>query len=170
MTVIHYRDATPADLPEIDALFRESFVATFGHLYSPENLATFLAKFTPEAWGEELAAPGVALRLAEDTQGPIGYCKIGPVTLPVAPGPDPIELRQLYLRERGKGSGAAQALMDWALDTARARGAATLWLSVYIDNHRAKRFYERYGFVDRGRYAFMVGDHADEDRLMSLDL
>ncbi|MDT8759014.1 GNAT family N-acetyltransferase [Sphingomonas psychrotolerans] len=168
--MISYRDATAADLPAIDALFRESFIATFGHLYSPENLAAFLARFTPDAWAEEFATPGLAFRLAEDEGGLIGYCKIGPVTLPVAPGPDPVELRQLYLRERGKGSGAAQALMDWALATARARGAATLWLSVYIDNHRAKRFYERYGFVDRGRYAFMVGDHADEDRLMSLDL
>ena len=168
--MIRYRDATPADLPAIDALFRESFIATFGHLYSPENLANFLAKFTPEAWAEELATPGLAFRLAEDDEGLVGYCKLGPITLPVAPGPEPIELRQLYLRERGKGTGAAQALMGWALDTARSRGAATLWLSVYIDNHRAKRFYERYGFVDRGRYAFMVGDHEDEDRLMSLDL
>jgi len=110
------------------------------------------------------------LRLAEDAEGLTGYCKLGPVTLPVEPGPAPIELRQLYLRERGKGTGAAQALMDWALQTARARDAATLWLSVYIENYRAKRFYERYGFVDRGRYVFMVGDHEDEDRLMSLDL
>jgi ribosomal protein S18 acetylase RimI-like enzyme len=168
--MISYRDATPADLPAIDALFRESFIATFGHLYSPENLALFLAKFTPQAWAEEFATPGLAFRLAEDDQGLVGYGKLGPVTLPVAPDPGAIELRQLYVRERGKGSGAAQALMDWILDSARARGAATLWLSVYIDNHRAKRFYERYSFVDRGRYAFMVGDHEDEDRLMSLDL
>lgn len=168
--MMRYRDAAPADLPAIDALFRESFIATFGHLYSPENLATFLAKFTPEAWAEELATPGLVLRLAEDDEGLVGYCKLGPITLPVVPDPRPIELRQLYLRERGKGTGAAQALMDWALDTARGRGAETLWLSVYIDNHRAKRFYERYGFVDRGRYAFLVGEHEDEDRLMSLDL
>jgi diamine N-acetyltransferase len=168
--MIRYRDATPADLPAIDALFRESFVATFGHLYSAENLATFLAKFTAEAWAEEFATPGLAFRLAEDDEGLVGYCKVGPVTLPVASDAGAIELRQLYLRERGKGTGAAQALMGWAIDTARARGAATLWLSVYIDNHRAKRFYERYGFVDRGRYSFMVGDHEDEDRLMSLDL
>ena len=41
-----------------------------------------------------------------------------------------------------------------------------MWLSVYVDNHRARRFYARNGFEDRGRYAFMVGAHADEDRLM----
>jgi RimJ/RimL family protein N-acetyltransferase len=39
-------------------------------------------------------------------------------------------------------------------------------LSVYIDNHRARRCYERYGFVGVGRYRFMVGAHADEDVVM----
>ena len=36
--------------------------------------------------------------------------------------------------------------MDWALDEARRRGAEELYLTVYTDNHRARRFYERYGF------------------------
>ena len=36
--------------------------------------------------------------------------------------------------------------MDWALDEARRRGVDELYLTVYIDNHRARRFYERYGF------------------------
>ncbi|MDV3458996.1 GNAT family N-acetyltransferase [Sphingomonas sp. HF-S4] len=168
--MIDYRHATPADLPAIDALFRESFVATFGHLYSAENLAAFLGKFTPEAWTHEYAKPGNLFRLAEDGDGLVGYCAIGQVTLPIEPGPPAIELHQLYLAERGKGSGAAQSLMTWALETARTQDFARIVLSVFVDNHRAKRFYERYGFVDRGPYTFMVGDHADEDRLMSLTL
>ncbi|MBO9622251.1 MAG: GNAT family N-acetyltransferase [Sphingomonas sp.] len=163
---MNVRDATPADLPAIDAIFRESFAATFAHLYKPHDLATFFARFTPEAWAAELADPALAFRIAEDAQGPFGYCKLGPVTLPATPAGPALELRQLYLLERGKGTGAAQALMQWALDTARARGAGELWLSVYIDNHRAKRFYQRYGFEDQGPYTFMVGDHEDEDRLM----
>ncbi len=165
----HTRDATPADLPAIDAIFRESFVATFGHLYKPADLASFLARFTPEAWAAEFAE-GLAFRVAEDAQGLVGYCKLGPLTLPATPQGPAVEVRQLYLLERGKGSGAAHALMEWAFAAARARGAAELWLSVYIDNHRAKRFYARYGFEDQGPYAFMVGDHQDEDRMMRLVL
>lgn len=79
-------------------------------------------------------------------------------------------MRQLYLSDRAKGSGAAQALIDWAAGRARAIGAEELWLSVYVDNHRAKRFYERNGFVDQGPYIFLVGAHEDEDRLMRLAL
>lgn len=165
-----FRDATPADAAAIDALFRASFQATFGHLYAAQDLASFLDKFSVEGWAGELTDPGFAFRVIEDADGIAGYCKLGPISLPATPDGPAIELRQLYLLERAKGSGAAQALMDWALATARARSATELWLSVYIDNHRARRFYQRYGFEDRGPYAFMVGNHADEDRLMRLAL
>ena len=43
-------------------------------------------------------------------------------------------------------------------------------LTVYVDNHRAKAFYERRGFVEVGRYDFMVGNHADEDIIMRVAL
>ena len=167
---MNYRDATAADLPAIDALFRESFDATFGHLYAPEDAAAFFAGFTPEAWAEEFAQPDLRFRIAEDEAGLAGFCKISDLQLPAETSARTMELRQLYLAERAKGGGAAQALMDWAIAQARARGAEEIWLTVYCDNHRAKRFYERYGFADQGPYAFMVGNQADEDRLYRMVL
>jgi ribosomal protein S18 acetylase RimI-like enzyme len=56
--------------------------------------------------------------------------------------------------------------MDWAIDEALRRGAAELYLTVYVHNHRARRFYDRYGFEAVGRYDFMVGNHVDEDVVM----
>ena len=56
--------------------------------------------------------------------------------------------------------------MNWTLAEAKRRDTEALYLTVFVDNHRAKRFYERYGFEDVGRYAFMVGNHADEDIIM----
>ena len=75
-------------------------------------------------------------------------------------------LDQLYVLKEHHGAGIAQALMDWALDETRRRGAERLYLTVYVDNHRARRFYDRYGFDAVGRYDFMVGSHADEDIIM----
>ena len=167
---VTYRDATLADAVALNQLFRHSFAATFGHLYAPADLAAFLAGFTPERWADELASPDFAFRIAEQDGAAVGYAKLGPEALPIKGRGPAIELRQLYLAEAAKGTGVAHELMDWAIATARARGAVELWLSVFTGNPRARQFYDRYGFKDAGPYAFMVGSHADEDRLMRLDL
>ena len=169
MTVT-YRDAAVADLPAVDALFRASFNATFGHLYAPRDLAAFMGMFTPEAWEDELAQPDLLIRLAEEDGALIGFAKVSDVTLPVTPAGPALELRQLYLAEAAKGRGVADTLIEWVIAEARRRGAGELFLSVYIDNHRARAFYTRYGFVEVGQYSFMVGDHADDDRVMRLAL
>ena len=167
---IHYREAAAYDWQVIDHLFRTGFCETFAHLYAQEDLDAFLAKFTQEAWTGELTDERYAFLIAEADGEPVGYVKVGPPELPVTPSGVPLELRQLYILKPWHGSGIAQHLMRWALDTARDRGAEELYLTVYTDNSRARRFYERYGFEYIGPYAFMVGDHPDEDIIMRLTL
>ena len=164
--MIAYRDAAPEDAASIDAVFRQSFVDAFAHLYDPEDLAAFFTGFTIEGWRREIENPDIAFRLAEDGGRLAGYAKVASVSLPVETNLPAAELRQLYLLSDWHGRGIAQALMDWVLEETRRRGAEELYLSVYIDNHRAKAFYARYGFEAIGRYDFMVGQQADHDILM----
>lgn len=164
------RPAEAEDLPVIDRIFRQSFCDTFAHLYAPEDLAAFLDKFTPKAWADEFTDPRFAFRVAEAEGQPVAYLKLGPSTLPVDTKGKAVELRQLYVLKEHHGAGIAAQLTDWALDHARSLGFEEIYLTVYIDNHRARRFYDRYGFEPIGRYQFMVGNHADEDMLMRLAL
>lgn len=164
------RIPTVADAEAIAALMATCFTATFGHLYDPADLASFLDGLTLERWRAEIADPAFAFILAEQDGTPVGFFKMGPHSLPVTPTGPMIELRQLYLLASQQGTGLAARMMDRVIATARQRGAAELFLSVYIDNHRARRFYERYGFEEVGIYAFMVGNHRDEDHLMRLAL
>lgn len=161
-----FRDATAADLPAIDRVFRQSFCDTFAHLYRPEDLAAFLSKFTPQAWVEEFNHPDYRFRVAEADGEIVGYVKLGPSSLPIETSAPATELRQLYVDKQHHGSGVAKALTDWAIEEAGRSGARELYLTVYVDNHRARKFYDRYGFEQVGRYDFMVGDHADEDLIM----
>jgi len=169
MTVT-YRNATSADVEAIDRIFRTSFCDTFAHLYRQEDLDAFLGKFTREAWLGEMNDPAYVFRIAEDDGQPAGYLKLGPLSLPVAVQGSAMELRQLYVLEAWHGAGIARELTDWFLAEARQRGAEEIYLTVYTDNHRARRFYERYGFEVIGPYAFMVGEQADEDLIMRLKL
>jgi diamine N-acetyltransferase len=151
-----------------------SFVATFGHIYAPEDLAMFLAEWnTPELLAAQVDDPDYAVALIRSEGAIAGFIKLGPIdfTLPDGYASDgAIELHQLYLGESAKGSGVADALMHWGIAEAKARGHDIMYLSVFTENPRAQAFYRRYGFVDIGRNPFRVGNHIDEDRIWRLDL
>jgi diamine N-acetyltransferase len=166
VTGVRYRDAEVADSAMVADLFARSFVETFAHLYSAENLDIFLAQVTAEAFAAEISDPGFALRIAEDGPEPIGFAKLGPPNLPIETPAGTLELRQLYVLAPWQGEGVAQQLYDWAQAEAERCGANHLQLTVYVDNHRARRFYDRRGFIAIGSYDFMVGSHADEDIIM----
>lgn len=163
-----------ASAADLSAFAVAAFVATFGHIYCAEDLASFLADWnTPKRLAAELADPGFAIALVRSGHQIAGFIKLGPIDFDLPDGHSDhsaIELHQLYLAEGAKGSGIADALMRWALDEARSRGHRILYLSVFTENPRAQAFYRRYGFVDIGRNAFRVGNHIDEDRIWRLDL
>jgi ribosomal protein S18 acetylase RimI-like enzyme len=165
-----YRDACPADAALVADVFARSFCETFAHLYKPEDLAAFLDKVNEAGFATELADPSFDLRIAEADGAPVGFAKLGKASLPVETLPDTLELWQIYVLNAWQGSGIGPALFDWAADRARHRGAQHLQLTVFVDNHRAKAFYERRGFVEVGRYEFMVGNHPDEDIIMRVAL
>ena len=161
-----YRTATAADASLMARIGAATFTETFGHLYSPQNLQFFLKNHSVENWTTELTDPRFTIRLAEQDGETVGFAKLGPPGLPFEVTGPTAELRQFYILKPWHGTGVAQALMQWVMEEARARGAAQIFLSVFTDNHRAQRFYARYGFEQVGTYAFMVGDHADEDLIM----
>jgi len=163
---VRYRDAGPADAATLDRIFDASFCDTFAHLYQPEDLRSFLSSFGIEDWEEQLRDPAFAAQIAEVDGNAAGYVKLGPLKIPVEDESPALLLDQLYILKPYHGAGIAHALMDWTLEEARRRGASRLYLTVYVDNHRARRFYDRYGFEAVGRYDFMVGNHADEDIIM----
>jgi ribosomal protein S18 acetylase RimI-like enzyme len=158
-----------SDVERLSAFARATWVATFGHLYPPEDLSAYLAaKFGPEIQRAEMAAGG-RFRLAFDEAGLVGYCMMGALDMPVDDARG-VELHRLYIHERGKGARIADTLIEDAIAWARARGAGAIYLSVWENNERAQRFYRRFGFEDFSEWDFMVGATADRDFIWRLPL
>lgn len=170
------RRAGAADAGTVRALFHKVFADTFGHLYPPGELAGFLADASEDRFHLACTDPDHAVMLGLAADGtPLGYCLLGPYDLDghipeLLAGRRWWVLRQLYLDEPAKGTGLADALTDWAVSEARARGMQDLYLTVWIENHRARRFYDRRGFVEVGRYPYVVGTTVDDDRILRLSL
>lgn len=161
-----------ADAAALSACAQRIFCDTFAHMnYPPADLATFLEwAMGVDAYARLIADPAYALRIVRGADGAIvGFVKGGPNDLPLPDG-DPLpaqtwELHQLYLDRSAQGSGIADAMMTFVEQEARARGTVALYLSVWVDNERAKRFYARHGFVEVGKNPFHVGSVVDDDRV-----
>jgi diamine N-acetyltransferase len=171
--MIKYRTPTYDDAQSLADLGRETFVATFAHIYSNENLQQFLNEtYSLAALRKDLTNPERLFQVAEHDGHMVGYCKLGLANYFPGPfeGRKVIEFKQLYLREGYKGAGIADHLMHWALATAKAHGFDDMVLSVYSENPRAQKFYQRFGFEKYMDYFFMVGTHRDEEYLYRLKL
>jgi ribosomal protein S18 acetylase RimI-like enzyme len=165
---ITYRTPAVEEAAGVAALLRASFSDAFGHLYSAEDLALHFERgYTEAVLAEDLANPEVRYRVAEVDRTLVGLIKIGfaPKLDYDAGDQNIIELDKLYLLPGYKGAGVAQALTDWAVDEAVTAGGDAMLLSVYSDNPRAQRFYEKNGFAWVADTFFMVGNQRDDEYL-----
>ena len=171
MELSKLRTATTGDDEMLNALGRRTFVATFAHLYPPEDLAEFLASaHTPERYAAWASDPAYGLWIAESADGTaIGYALAGPNGLPhpdAAPGDG--ELKRIYVVQEAPGVGAGSRLMNAAMDWLD-RLHRPLWIGVWSENYTAQRLYERHGFKKAGEYEFHVGKTRDREFILRRD-
>lgn len=166
--MIEYRAPRPDEVGALADMSRETFREAFAHLYSAEDLALFeAAVYAPDVIAAEIASPYRRYLVAYDDDRMVGYCKIGfDKTLDYDwDNQKLVELKQLYIFASHHGGGVAQVLTDWAITEAKAVDADALLLSVYSDNPRGIRFYQKYGFAHVADTYFMVGNQRDEEYL-----
>ena len=172
MPPITLRVAGPEDAEMLSRLgwetFLHTFVEGFGMRYPPEDLSAFYAaSYAPEPFARLLADPACRGWIAEREGDAVGFATVGPAGLPHPELRNTHgELKRLYLREEAKGSGLAARLMDEALGWLERDGPLTIWLGVWSGNHRAQRFYARYGFEKAGEYDYRVGASTDHEFIM----
>ena len=145
------------------------FEEAFGALNDPGHLAAHLTKsFGREHQARELADAGWTTRLAEREGQLLAYAQLRAAQAPACVlGAEAVELVRFYVDGAWHGQGLAHALMDDVLAATAARGAATVWLSVWQVNARAVAFYHRRGFQIVGEQTFHVGDDPQTDWVMA---
>ena len=128
--------------------------------------AYFESKITPEHFRSSIANENNLVIVAESGNGIAGYGELlRSSPHPEIPEPNPSEVRKLYVGPRFHGLGISDALMRALL----AEAAHPVWLSVFSENPRAVRFYERWGFKIIGTQQFLVGTDSQQDFLMRRD-
>jgi ribosomal-protein-alanine N-acetyltransferase len=115
---------------------------------------------------DSLAAGHVAVTLLGPQGELLGY-------LLALPGFEELHLLNLTVAPAEQGRGHARFLLDWLVEHCRQQAAPKLWLEVRQGNERARRVYERFGFVRvgqrRGYYPAAEGRREDAV-VMSLEI
>ena len=136
------RSATPEDARAIAEVHVATWRGAYGHVFPPEVLDALDVGERERLWRESLADDDIAVYIADDGDRVVGFVSVGPSRDADGEG----ELYAIYVDPDAWGTGAGSALIAagrrWL---AERYPAATLW--VLEDNPRARRFYEREGWV-----------------------
>jgi GNAT superfamily N-acetyltransferase len=171
--VVVIRSASTADAAQIAVVMRDSWFAAYDGIIAPAIIdratapdggARVRQSFRMRPWQRMIAAaarqPG---RAQADPAAPdiIGYASFGPERDVLdMPWPHPLtsagsggkvaELYALYVHPAWWSTGTGRALMDQVLAKVRAAGYGCITLWVLEANARARRFYQRAGFIPDG--------------------
>ncbi|MFL6620801.1 MAG: GNAT family N-acetyltransferase [Povalibacter sp.] len=162
------RQAQASDASSLAVLGAATFTETFGHLYPPEDLQTFLVEsHSVDAWSARLADPQRAVWVAELDGTMMGFICVGPCKLPIenleaTAG----EIQQLYVLSRHHNLRLGTGLMKAGLEWLEAQDRSPLYIGVWSENLGAHRFYARYGFSKVGEYGFPVGKTVDHEWIL----
>jgi len=155
MTLRRAHAANAADGARLAALAQWVWLDSYAPDGVEGRFLPYLAEaFTPPAFERLLADAGRQLWLIEDGAALQGFAQLRrDAPAPVAGGPC-VELERLYVAPPCTGRGLGRRLL------AAAREGGALWLSVWIGNEGAQRFYRREGGAVIGETDFILDGEA----------
>jgi ribosomal protein S18 acetylase RimI-like enzyme len=159
-------------IDQLQQIGRQTFSETFAESNSAENMAKYLEEaYSYEKLSAELNDPNSIFYFAMMGQDVIGYLKLnlGASQTEVKDN-DALEIERIYVLKSFQGKKVGQILFDKAIQIAKEQNAEFVWLGVWEENKRAIQFYTKNGFVEFDQHVFVLGDDAQIDIMMKLQL
>jgi len=149
-----------------------TFEETFAESNSAENMSIYLEEaYSNEKLSAELNDPNSFFYFAMLDEKVIGYLKLnmgGSQT--ELKDNDALEIERIYVLKDYHGKKVGQLLFDKAIAIAKEQQVAYVWLGVWEENKRALQFYSKNGFVEFDQHVFVLGNEAQTDIMMKLEL
>jgi len=151
---------------------RHTFEETFAESNSAENMSIYLEEaYSNEKLSAELNDPNSFFYFAMLDEKVIGYLKLnmgGSQT--ELKDNDALEIERIYVLKDFHGKKVGQLLFDKAITIAKKQQVAYVWLGVWEENKRALQFYTKNRFVEFDQHVFVLGNEAQTDIMMKLEL
>jgi GNAT superfamily N-acetyltransferase len=140
----HIRLAELSDVPDITECYLRSWRAAYAADLEPEALVVEAEKRRSFDWARGIGEDSTGVFVASDHRGLLGVVQSN---LSLPPPRNLPEITMLYVDPRAWGTGAANALLEAGTDWIRHKDHAAARLRVVESHHRARRFYEREGWI-----------------------
>jgi GNAT superfamily N-acetyltransferase len=162
MTEIQITPAGLTDRDFIRSVSERTWPSTYGHIISQEQIDFMLDWMYSDASLEKQMNTGCSFYIASMNGSDIGFCSVSSEeeennsTEKVA-GAKAHKLNKLYVLPSAQGTGAGKALLNHAIEVAKAAGSSSLFLQVNKLN-TAYSFYLKYGFIKEAEFKFDIGN------------
>ena len=163
---------TKNDLHKLQRISRETFKDTFSEYISEQDIKDYFATaLRKEKLLSEIEDKHSSFYFACHDEEMVGYMKVNetPAQTEINDA-ESLELQRIYLLKHRQGKGEGAYLLNHAINIARDKAKKYLWLGVWENNHRAIKFYKKYGFYAFSEHFFIAGSDKSHDILMRLDL
>lgn len=169
ITIVQINESNIVALQQIG---RQTFSETFANSNTAENMAKYLEEaYSFEKLSTELNTSNSFFYFAILDQKVIGYLKLNMGSSQTElKDNDALEIERIYVLKEFHGKKVGQLLFDKAIEVAIAQQVAYVWLGVWEANKRAIQFYTKNGFVTFDQHVFVLGDEAQTDIMMKLQL
>ena len=171
--VLDISRAETSEAQRYAAVAAQTFYEAYERTAVPENIAMHIAReFGETQQRRELEDPAVSVLAAREPSGDwAGFTTLhADHVADGVIGTRPIEIVRFYVRGRWHGHGVAKRLMEAAFRLGSERGHDVVWLQVWEENARARRFYEKCGLRAVGTKPFRFGDVMERDIVYACSL
>jgi GNAT superfamily N-acetyltransferase len=186
MNQMMLRPATLIDRALIRSISERTWPSTYGHIISQEQIDFMLDWMYSDTSLEKQMKTGCEFYIASMNGNDVGFCSVGPEEAEAeaeaeaeeeeaaeaeekkgeeeendctekAKGAKAHKLNKLYVLPAAQGTGAGKALLNHAIEVAKAAGSSSLFLQVNKLN-TAYSFYLKYGFIKEAEFKFDIGN------------
>ena len=158
MSQLIIRPATLEDRTLIRSISERTWPSTYGHIISKEQIDFMLDWMYSDQSLAEQMKKGHQFFIANIKGEDIGFCSVSDESKDNGEeNQHPYKLNKLYVLPSAHGTGTGKALLNKAIETAKAANASSLFLQVNKHNN-AYTFYLKNGFVKESEFKFDIGN------------
>ncbi len=169
---ISVKEASINDAEVISKLSTETFFETYSWYNTKQNMLEYTQKyFSIEQTKKDFAETNTRFFMAYAEKELMGYAKLRIFEhIEELKGKRHIEVERIYVQKKHQDKKVGYAIIKKCIEFAKTKNYEIIWLGVWEQNLKALAFYIRVGFEKFGLHTFHLGNDAQSDYLMKLDL